>query len=194
MAKVRQPTILILSPATATARLVAERFAVAAAKLGLSWEAILRTPEEATAEERQSVRRIIALVPVEGVEVWDLPASVETVAIEAHVNQLIARLLGGGGEPPPEPEPTPAVEAKPAKRPTVKVGRETKGRKGKGVTTISDLPLDESGLKELAGKLKERCGTGGTVEDGRILIQGDQRERVCAELEKLGYRTVRAGG
>ena len=76
----------------------------------------------------------------------------------------------------------------------VRVGRETKGRRGKGVTTVSDVPLDEAGLAELAARLKQRCGTGGTVKDGRIEIQGDQRDRLAAELEALGYRVKRVGG
>jgi translation initiation factor 1 len=62
------------------------------------------------------------------------------------------------------------------------------------VTTISDLPLDESGLVELAAELKQRLGTGGTTKDGRIEIQGDQRDRIVAELERMGYRVKRAGG
>jgi len=82
----------------------------------------------------------------------------------------------------------------PSKSTVVRVGRETKGRRGKGVTTVSDLPLDEGGLTELAAKLKTRLGTGGTVKDGRIEIQGDQRDRIVAELEGLGYRAKRAGG
>ena len=76
----------------------------------------------------------------------------------------------------------------------VRVGRETKGRGGKGVTIISDLPLDEKSLTELATKLKTRLGTGGTVKDGRIEIQGDQRDRIVQELEGMGYRAKRAGG
>jgi translation initiation factor 1 len=76
----------------------------------------------------------------------------------------------------------------------VRVGRETKGRRGKGVTTIAGLPLDEDGLRELAAKLKNRCGSGGTVKEDRIEIQGDHRETVIAELESLGYRTKRTGG
>ena len=57
------------------------------------------------------------------------------------------------------------------------------------------MPADElPRLKELAATLKQRCGTGGTVKDGRIEIQGDQRERIIAELEKLGYKVKRAGG
>jgi len=82
----------------------------------------------------------------------------------------------------------------PSKSTIVRVGRETKGRGGKGVTIISDLPLNENALAELATKLKTRLGTGGTVKDGRIEIQGDQRDRIVAEFEGLGYRVKRAGG
>ena len=82
----------------------------------------------------------------------------------------------------------------PSKSTVVRVGRETKGRGGKGVTIISDLPLDESGLSELATKLKTRLGAGGTVKDGRIEIQGDHRDRIVSELEAMGYRAKRAGG
>ncbi len=77
---------------------------------------------------------------------------------------------------------------------TVKVGRETAGRRGKGVTTVFDLPLDADGVRELAALLKQRSGTGGTAKGGRIEIQGDQRERIVAELEKLGYKVKRVGG
>jgi translation initiation factor 1 len=82
----------------------------------------------------------------------------------------------------------------PSKSTVVRVGRETKGRGGKGVTVISDLPLDEKGLTELATKLKTKLGTGGTVKDGKIEIQGDHRDRIVRELEGMGYRAKRAGG
>jgi translation initiation factor 1 len=85
-----------------------------------------------------------------------------------------------------------AVEDK--KTHTVKVSRETARRRGKGVTVISDLPLTGDQLKDLATKLKNACGTGGTAKDGRIEIQGDLRDRIAAELEKLGYKVKRAGG
>lgn len=82
----------------------------------------------------------------------------------------------------------------PSKSTVVRVGRETKGRGGKGVTIIFDLPLDESGLAELAAMLKNRLGTGGTVKEGRIEIQGDHRDRIVTELEGIGYRAKRVGG
>lgn len=83
----------------------------------------------------------------------------------------------------------------PPKKPhTVRVSRETSGRRGKGVTVVSDLPLTEDALKELATTLKQMCGSGGTAKDGRIEIQGDHRDRLVVELEKLGYKVKRAGG
>jgi translation initiation factor 1 len=76
----------------------------------------------------------------------------------------------------------------------VRVGRETKGRKGKGVTTITGLALSENGLLELARKLKRLCGSGGTVKDGVIEIQGEHRDRLVEELQKQGYPSKRSGG
>lgn len=76
----------------------------------------------------------------------------------------------------------------------VRVGRETKGRKGKGVTVISGLPLDAATLAELATRLKRRCGSGGTVRDGKIEIQGDHRDQVLAELLAAGWEAKKSGG
>lgn len=76
----------------------------------------------------------------------------------------------------------------------VRVGRETKGRRGKGVTLITGVPLAGEGLAALAKELKQRCGTGGTVRDGVIEIQGDHRDRLVEELQGRGYRVKRAGG
>jgi translation initiation factor 1 len=76
----------------------------------------------------------------------------------------------------------------------VRIGRETKGRKGKGVTVIRGLPLAGDELAALATRLKKRCGSGGTVEAGVIEIQGDHRDLLLEELGKLGYTVRRAGG
>ncbi len=76
----------------------------------------------------------------------------------------------------------------------VRISRETKGRKGKGVTLIRGIPLAEKELKALAKKLKAKCGTGGTVKDGVIEIQGDQRDLLVTELSQQGYTVKRAGG
>ena len=77
----------------------------------------------------------------------------------------------------------------------VRVSRETKGRKGKGVTLIKGLPLDEAALTSLAKQLKAQCGSGGTVKAGVIEIQGDHIERVMEALKKAGSWPVkRAGG
>ncbi len=75
----------------------------------------------------------------------------------------------------------------------VKVRREVAGRRGKAVTTVSDLPLDEAGLRLLAGRQK-RCGVGGSVKQGVIELQGDHRPVVLEMLEAEGYRPVLAGG
>jgi translation initiation factor 1 len=76
----------------------------------------------------------------------------------------------------------------------VRVGRETRGRRGKGVTTISGVPLPPDGLRDLAAELKRRCGSGGSIRDGVIEIQGDQRDVVIPALEARGFRVKRAGG
>lgn len=76
----------------------------------------------------------------------------------------------------------------------VRVGRETAGRKGAGVTVVTGLPLPPAELAELASRLKKRCGSGGTVRDGRIEIQGEHRDTLMAELRKLGYTVRRSGG
>ncbi len=75
-----------------------------------------------------------------------------------------------------------------------KVRRETKGRKGKGVVTITGLGLDTKALKTLAKKLKKICGTGGTVVDEVIEIQGDKREVIKTTLEKEGFKVKFIGG
>lgn len=76
----------------------------------------------------------------------------------------------------------------------IRIRRETKGRKGKGVTVLSGFELCHSDLKAMATKLKRQCGTGGSVKDGTILIQGDHRQALLAELTRQGYQVKLAGG
>jgi translation initiation factor 1 len=76
----------------------------------------------------------------------------------------------------------------------VEVRREVAGRRGKAVTTVSGVPVDDAGLKELAGKLKKRCGVGGSVKGGVIEIQGDHRAVVVEILKAEGYTPVLTGG
>jgi translation initiation factor 1 len=91
-----------------------------------------------------------------------------------------------------------ARPARPAARPggggRVKVRREVAGRRGKAVTTISGVPLDDAGLRELAGRLKKRCGVGGSAKGGVIELQGDHRDVVVEVLRGEGYDVVLAGG
>ena len=76
----------------------------------------------------------------------------------------------------------------------IRIQREKKGRKGKTVTTVSGLQLGENELKALAAQLKRRCGTGGSVKDGIIVIQGDHRNALQDILKKLGYDPILSGG
>jgi translation initiation factor 1 len=76
----------------------------------------------------------------------------------------------------------------------VRVGRATQGRKGKGVTVITGVPLAGDALEALATRLKKRCGSGGTLDGTTIEIQGDHRDRLVDELGKLGYTVRRSGG
>ena len=178
-------------------------------------DSLTRLPAQVTLDDLKSVDHIVALkqaehLPLlqerfpnwaEKVEFWHIDDAPEVLGlIEQEVLGLVARLVGGGtrsGSPAPLAVsiPTNKPSAKPVKKVlTAKVGRETAGRRGKGVTTVFGLALDEDGLRELAAVLKQRCGTGGTAKEGRIEIQGDQRERIVAELEKLGYSVKRVGG
>jgi translation initiation factor 1 len=81
-----------------------------------------------------------------------------------------------------------------AKPSAIRVGRETQGRAGKGVTTVTGLPLSIADMEALATKLKKRCGSGGTVRGGSIEIQGDHRDAIVAELIKMGWPAKRSGG
>jgi translation initiation factor 1 len=76
----------------------------------------------------------------------------------------------------------------------VRVGRATRGRAGKGVTVITGLPLAPLELEVLGTELKRHCGSGGTVRDGTIEIQGEHRDRIVLELSRRGFSPKRSGG
>ena len=76
----------------------------------------------------------------------------------------------------------------------VRVSLDTKGRAGKGVTLVRGLPLDAVALAALGKQLKAACGSGGTVKDGTVEVQGDHRERVMATLKAQGFVVKRSGG
>ncbi|MBD3290060.1 stress response translation initiation inhibitor YciH [candidate division KSB1 bacterium] len=76
----------------------------------------------------------------------------------------------------------------------IRVQREVKGRKGKTVTIISGAGDVHDNLKKLATALKRSCGSGGSVKDGIIIIQGDQRDKIVSELQRRGFKVKKAGG
>jgi len=98
---------------------------------------------------------------------------------------------GRGGKRRKRASP-PAAKVAPGTR--MKVRREVAGRKGKAVTTVTDIALPDTELKALAQKLKKRCGVGGTSKNGRIELQGDHRDVVLQFLKEAGYDAVAAGG
>lgn len=84
--------------------------------------------------------------------------------------------------------------AKPVGDGQVRVTLQTKGRGGKAVTLVKGLALDADALNALGKQLRSACGSGGTVKDGVLEVQGDHCERVVAELDARGFKPKRAGG
>lgn len=89
---------------------------------------------------------------------------------------------------------TPGGKSVPPHEQTVYLHRDSKGRGGKAVTLVKKLVLSEDDMKALATKLKQICGSGGTVKDGLIEIQGEHREKIAEALKKMGYKVKIAGG
>jgi translation initiation factor 1 len=86
------------------------------------------------------------------------------------------------------------TSARPASDGVVRVSRQTKGRGGKTVTRVEGVPLDDDALMQLGKQLRSACGSGGTVKDGVIEVQGDHCDKVIEALKQLGYAPKRAGG
>ncbi len=94
-----------------------------------------------------------------------------------------------------QPEKKAAVtQSLPPQQQTAYLRRDSKGRGGKGVTLVKNLVLTESDLNALAKTLKQAVGSGGTVKEGVIEIQGEQREKIAEVLRRLGYKVKMAGG
>lgn len=103
-------------------------------------------------------------------------------------NRLVYSTDGGRISHKPTPDKSPAGDG------IIRIRIETKGRKGKGVSVIWGFELDAGELKALASTLKQHCGTGGSVKDWTIEIQGDHRQKLKTKLESLGYSVKLAGG
>ena len=97
-------------------------------------------------------------------------------------------------DPEPAPQEAPATAYPSAAKQTARLTLDRKGRGGKAVTLISGLRHDPATLEALLKRLKQQCGVGGTLKDGAIELQGDQRERTAAALMALGYGVKRVGG
>ncbi|TDP31013.1 translation initiation factor 1 (eIF-1/SUI1) [Idiomarina aquatica] len=104
------------------------------------------------------------------------------------LSQLVYSTDSGKVDAEPEPEVIPEGDD------IVRIQRQTKGRKGKGVTIITGIGAPETELKAIAKKLKQHCGVGGAVKDYTIELQGDQRQAAKQWLEKQQYRVKLAGG
>ncbi len=91
-------------------------------------------------------------------------------------------------------KPAETVKERPKGDGIVRIQRQTKGRKGKGVCLVTGLQLDDAELKNLAAELKKVCGCGGSLKDGVIEIQGDKRDQIKTYLEKKNFTVKLAGG
>ncbi|HJR81267.1 MAG TPA: hypothetical protein VJ821_14450 [Anaerolineales bacterium] len=87
-----------------------------------------------------------------------------------------------------------STKSLPPQQQSVYLHRESSGRKGKGVTLVKNLMLSADDLKALTKTLKQECGRGGTIKDGVIEIQGEQRQKIASVLQRLGYKVKIAGG
>lgn len=131
-------------------------------------------------------------------EVWNIGTPDDDL-LQQNISRLVVRLILQGGRRTPvavhtETASSKTDRAKAAAQAMVRVGLESKGRGGKKVSVITGLPLSDTEFDTLTTRLKRTCGTGGTHKDGQIEIQGDHRDKLMAELQKLGYKPKKTGG
>lgn len=187
------------SPLAASAR---ERFNAAADKAEVNWIALEdgdeRAPDlvirllDAEVSDSDSVS---FSCPVDSWDLSGLYGETALAQIDSNIASMMIRLIMQGGRRKPL-APASGGTASPSSdkgKDRVRVMLESKGRRGKQVTCISGLSLSLAELDNLASRLKQSCGTGGTVKEGRIEIQGDNCDRVLAVLAELGYNAKRAG-
>ena len=134
-------------------------------------------------------------------EVWNIPEATGQDEIRTNIGRLLVSLILQGGKRQPAAGSNVQVKgteqstgADSKSKDAVRVSRETKGRGGKTVTVISGLSAGDAEMQKLATRLKQLCGTGGTIKDGKIEIQGDQCDRILTELQSRGYKAKRSGG
>ena len=114
--------------------------------------------------------------------------------IEMNKNKNRTVWSSSNGDQRKKTQHTSSKKSLPPQQQTAYLHRESGGRGGKVVSIVKNLTLTEADLKSLGKKLKQECGTGGTVKDGMIEIQGEHRKRMAEVLEKLGYKVKIAGG
>jgi len=196
--------VLFISQNSDESRDAARLFQEESTKAELAWSAVSGVFSDIQ-HLQTSVNLIVLLEHVDEPHV--VPSSTVTTehwrietatTIKQNISNLIVRLILKGGKRQPTAQPSGNTSnsgaSKAAAQAAVRVGLESKGRGGKKVSVISGLPLSDSELDDLTTKLKRSCGTGGTFKDGQIEIQGDHREKLMTELQKLGYKPKRKGG
>jgi translation initiation factor 1 len=185
-------------------------------KLGIETESLFKQPvSQVTAADIQKANMVVLIERVNSSEsndsfkkqfqslriepeIWQVPSDNNPVdSLMESIKALLIRLILKGGKR--APVPIEVSVARPTINPSggkssVRVRLESKGRRGKKVTVIFGLDLEGSDLEKLATELKQTCGTGGSVKDGTIEIQGDQCDRVLLELKNRGLQAKRSGG
>jgi translation initiation factor 1 len=212
-------TVLFLCPENHELALLSESsFNSEAARMELAWVARAGQVEENSLAGADLVVALSAPAPElqakfapakERLEFWNIKAFTQPdQSIQNQIKNLVVRLiLKGGKRKPLQSESSCSQCRQPSDRCTcshndnlhkkpeiIRVCLDTKGRRGKAVTIATGFSLDPPKLAELAASLKKTCGSGGTAKDGQIEIQGDHREKLLGELEKMGYRARRSGG
>lgn len=178
------------SPLAASAR---ERFNTAADKAEVNWRALIeeseREPDHVILLRQADCSSSVSFsCPVDSWDLGGLSGEAALAQIDSNIASMMVRLIMQGGKRKPLLEK--GLEKGKDK---VRVMLESKGRRGKQVTCITGLSLSATELDNLASRLKQSCGTGGTVKEGRIEIQGDNCDRVLTVLAELGYNAKRAG-